>query len=236
MALLAVLTGILAGFITSVAGMGGGLVLLLVLGLFLGDPLQALVLTSPALLVGNLHRAWLLRREAVAAVFVPLALAAIPTSYLVALWVSDAPVELLRWALLGVALLACARGLGLVRWTPSRRWAVPVGVAAGAIQSTAGGSGVVLAPYLMGRGLSGVAYVGTMASVAVALHVSRLVAFGASGLVDGGVIGIGLLTAGAIVVGNRLGLYVARGLSDVAQRRVQVASLLGSASLALAGM
>jgi hypothetical protein len=236
MVLLAIVAGLLAGFITSVAGMGGGLVLLLVMGLWLGDPLQALVLTSPALLLGNLHRAWALRREAVAAVFLPLSVAAIPSSYLVAVWVTDAPVELLRWALLGVALLAGLRGLGLLRWTPTRRWALPVGVAAGAIQSTAGGSGVLLAPYLMGRGLDGAAYVGTMASVAVALHVSRLAAFGATGLVDATVVGVGLLTASAIVGGNRLGLHVGRQLTPLAQRRVQVGALLGAAGLAVAGV
>jgi len=236
MVLLAVVAGLLAGFITSVAGMGGGLVLLLVLGLWLGDPLQALVLTSPALLIGNLHRAWALRREAVAAVFLPVAAAAVPSSYLVATWVSDAPVELLRWALLGVALFAGVRGLGLLRWEPSRRWALPVGLAAGAIQSTAGGSGVVLAPYLMGRGLEGSAYVGTMACVAVALHLSRLAAFGASGLVDAAVVGVGLLTAVAIVGGNQVGLQVGRHLTPMTQRRVQVGALLGAAGLAVAGV
>jgi uncharacterized membrane protein YfcA len=230
------LAGLLAGVITSVAGMGGGLVLLLVLGLWLDDPLGALVVTSPALLLGNLHRAWSLRREAVPTVFLPLALAAVPTSFLVARWVVDAPVQLLRWALFAVALLAGLRGVGVLSWIPSHRWAVPVGVAAGAIQSTAGGSGVVLAPYLLGRGLSGAAYVGTMASVAVALHLSRLLAFGSSGLVDGSVVGLGLLLAVAIVVGNHLGLWLGRGLSPAVQRRVQVGALVGAAGLAAAGV
>lgn len=230
------LVGVIAGAVTTVAGMGGGLVLLLVLAALLDDPLQALVLSSPALLVGNLHRTWSMRHAADWWVVAPLALGAVPAAFLVALWVADAPVAVIRWGMLGVALLAAVRGLGMVTWSPPRRWAVPVGIAAGAVQSTAGGSGVLLAPYLMGRGLSGRGYVATMAAVAVMLHVSRLSAFGAGGLVDLSVLVLGAAIALSIVVGNALGMRVASWMDARAQRRAQVAVLLGTALLAAVGM
>ena len=50
-----VLLGVLAGALTTVAGLGGGMLLIYALAA-LGDPHVALAATAPALLVGNLHR------------------------------------------------------------------------------------------------------------------------------------------------------------------------------------
>src|SRR5437763_7963450 len=54
--------GLAAGLLTTLAGQGGGLFLLLATSAVLG-PHAALALTAPALLVGNAHRALLLRRS-----------------------------------------------------------------------------------------------------------------------------------------------------------------------------
>src|SRR5688572_1452872 len=59
---LVVLLGIAAGFLTTVAGMGGGLLLVTALAVVWG-PHVALPVTSLALLVGNLHRLALYRRH-----------------------------------------------------------------------------------------------------------------------------------------------------------------------------
>ena len=50
----ALVLGVLAGLITTVAGMGGGLVLMLGLATIF-DPMVALAATGPGLLVGNMH-------------------------------------------------------------------------------------------------------------------------------------------------------------------------------------
>src|SRR5262245_36184409 len=53
------LLGLAAGSLTTVAGQGGGLLLLLACSTLAG-PHEALAITAPALLLGNLHRAvWL---------------------------------------------------------------------------------------------------------------------------------------------------------------------------------
>src|SRR5690242_15015921 len=60
---LLVLMGLVAGVLTTIAGQGGGLLLLLACTAALG-PHQALAVTAPALLFGNLHRAVMLRAHA----------------------------------------------------------------------------------------------------------------------------------------------------------------------------
>ena len=55
-----VVLGLLAGVLTTVSGMGGGLLVVFVLSWALG-PKAALVVSTAALLVGNVHRAWLYR-------------------------------------------------------------------------------------------------------------------------------------------------------------------------------
>ena len=89
---LTVLTGIAAGLITTVAGMGGGLLLLLVLAVISGDPVQALVVTSPALLLGNGHRLWRYRHDVDRATALPLARGAVPTALGVGMLTAQAPV------------------------------------------------------------------------------------------------------------------------------------------------
>ena len=55
------LLGAAAGLLTSIAGQGGGLLLLIACSM-LDGPHAALAMTAPALLCGNAHRAWLHRR------------------------------------------------------------------------------------------------------------------------------------------------------------------------------
>src|SRR5690242_12815639 len=69
--------GIMAGVLTTIAGQGGGLFLLLASSVIVG-PHAALAITSPALLFGNLHRAILYRRFVDRRVAVPMTLGAVP--------------------------------------------------------------------------------------------------------------------------------------------------------------
>src|SRR5688500_17574585 len=54
--------GLAAGALTTVSGMGGGLLVVFVLSLVIG-PKAALVVSAAALLVGNVHRGWLYRAD-----------------------------------------------------------------------------------------------------------------------------------------------------------------------------
>lgn len=231
-----VIAGLLSGLATTVAGMGGGLMLLIALTVLLDDPVTALVVSSPALLLGNVHRLWMYRSHVDRPIALGFVSGAMPAAFVAGLLVVSVPEAALRWLLFGVALVAATRGLGLWSFRPKPAWGPPLGVLAGGLHSTAGGAGVVLAPYLMARELVGPAYVGTMAATAVGLHLARLAAYGAGGLVDGGSVGTGLLLAGCIMVGNAVGARVSLLLSEASQRRVQVGALLATAGLAVVGV
>ena len=75
------LLGVLSGVLTTLAGLGGGMLLLLAIAL-LSSPQTALAVTAPALLLSNLHRAWVYRAHIARPVAVPFALGALPGSVL----------------------------------------------------------------------------------------------------------------------------------------------------------
>src|SRR5262249_45454596 len=60
--LLLPLLGLIAGVLTTIAGTGGGIILALTMSLAM-PPALALAVSAPALLLGNLHRAWVHRAE-----------------------------------------------------------------------------------------------------------------------------------------------------------------------------
>jgi|GEM_PF-663505 len=229
---LCLLLGFGAGTLTTFAGMGGGLVLVLTLGL-LFDAHTALAWTAPALLLGNLHRAWLYRRDADRRVLWQLGLGAVPAAFLVGLLAARLPDRALAAALLLIGVLGLLRGSGRLTWRPGPAATVPLGALGGALTAAGGGAGVVMGPLLMARELHGRAYVGTMACTAVLLHASRLAAYGLGGIADRHDLLVGALIALAIAGGNLLGDRLARRVDDRRQDQVQRLALLASLGLAL---
>jgi uncharacterized membrane protein YfcA len=232
---LTALLGIAAGAITTVAGMGGGLLLLLALATAT-SPLHALAVTAPALLLGNLHRVVLYRRELEPRTAGALVLGAVPGSVIGGLLATQLPETVLRLLMVALAGLAIARAAGWLRWTPPAVASAPVGFVTGLITATSRGAGVLVAPFLLARGLRGAAYVGTMACGAVAMHAGRMVAYGAGGVLDARVVLQGAALAVAILGGNLVGDRVRRALGARAQGRVQLAVLLTTAALAVGGL
>jgi hypothetical protein len=137
--------------------------------------------------------------------------------------------------MLAMTGLTVARRLGLSFSMPARA-GLPVGFLTGAISATSGGAAMLLAPFLRARELSGRRYVATTAAVAVALHVGRVIAYGASGMSDASTLRAGLLLALAITTGNLLGDRLARGLGDDAQAWIQDGVMVVCTGLALAGV
>ena len=75
--LLVIAFGLLAGIITTVTGLGGGLLLVIVLAVVF-DPVTALSGTAMGLLVGNAHRVVLYRKELSGSTALPVVLGAVP--------------------------------------------------------------------------------------------------------------------------------------------------------------
>lgn len=227
--------GVMAGALSTVAGMGGGILLLLALALVMG-PHAALAATAPALLVSNLHRAFLYRRHLDRRVVTSFALGALPGSIaggaLVA-WVSPGWVQA---AMLGTTLLAVAQRVGWLRGRPPAALIVPAGAVIGAVSATAGGAGALVSPVLMAAGLAGDAYVAGTSAAAVSMHLGRVVSYGYSGLIDARTLGWSALLVVTLLAGNVLGQRLRQAASARALGVIELTTLVGCTALALAGM
>lgn len=227
--------GVLAGGLTTVAGLGGGVLLVLALSLAT-SPAEALAVSSPALLVGNLHRLVVGRREVDRTIARSLALGALPGSALGGLLTVAVPSVVLEALLVVTTALALARTFGYLSFKPGARALLPAGFGIGAVTATSGGGALVLAPLLLATGLTGARYVATAAAVAVAIHVGRLLGYGAGGLITRETLLAAGVLAVAIVVGNALGQRLRRHIDAAAGARLELGVLLVCVALALAGL
>jgi len=229
--------GVLAGALTTLAGMGGGVFLLLVLSLVM-SPLEALATTAPALLVGNLHRTWVMRAKIDRPMALTCVIGALPGSVAGAFLAAAMPETWLRVLLVVTALFALLRAAGMLKKPVAlpALAVVPASFGIGAASATSGGAGLLLGPLLMSKGLSGEAYVATTASIAVALHIGRLVGYEAEGFVTRETLTSAALLMGAIVLGNVVGDRLRRRLSPQAGLRIESSVLVICVLLSLAGL
>ncbi len=204
-----VLLGLLAGLVTTVAGMGGGLFLIVALGVTRG-PHVALALTAPALLLANLHRAWLFRAHLDRGVAMRLAAGAVPGAILGGLLLPAIPEAVVAGLLATTTVLALLRQSGRLRLNPGRAGLVVGSALVGMFAGTSGGAAILMAPLVLAAGLHGEAYLATIAIGAIALHVGRVVAYGTVGLLGfGDAPAIAALLVG-LIVGNLCGRHVRR--------------------------
>ena len=230
--MLGILLGLGAGALTPVAGVGGGTLLLLGLAAA-SDPLSALVTTAPALLVGNLHRLWLLRRAVRRDIAGRILLGAVPGALAGGLLAVGLPEGVLRGMMGLRVVLVLLRGAGWSLVMPPAALA-PAGLLIGGIQATGGGSGPLVATLLQTLGLSGAGYVATASLIAASMHAARLLAYGLGGAVQPERILQGVLIAAAIAAGNLCGVWLGRRLSAPTQARLQQITLLATILLAAA--
>jgi uncharacterized membrane protein YfcA len=227
--------GLLAGLITTLAGLGGGLMLVLSLAL-LHDPHTALVVTAPALLLGNLHRLTLFRGHLSLDVAGRLAVGALPGAFLGGLVAVGLPPQVLKALMSGMVLLLWVRrflpnGGRLPRWVLT-----PAGAGIGALTAASGGAGILVTPLILASGVTGDAFIATAATSAVAMHFGRLAAYGSGGLVDGQSLAWAAVLGGAIPFGNLLGRRIRRQISEAAAMRCTYVALAGCVGLALVGV
>jgi uncharacterized protein len=234
-ALLALALGLFAGTLTTLAGLGGGLMLLLGLSHLVG-PMPALALSAVPLLAGNIHRSYLFRDELDWRRALAFCLGAAPAATLVGWWLTGVPSIVLRVAMLALTAMALLDALGLWRWRPPTLALTPAGVAIGGLTATAGGGGILTAPLLMASGLRGEAFIATGSAIAATMHLSRFIGYGAGGAVDPTMFGLAGALALAVVGGNLIGKRLRRRVPPGAGDRLQRAVLLVCVTLALLGM
>ncbi len=237
------LLGLLAGVLTTLAGQGGGLVLLLACSTLLG-PHEALAITTPALLLGNLHRATLLRAHIDRPTALRMIAGAIPGAVLGGLLAGVMPAWILRVLLIALTTLAIAKALGFLSFKVPRSALVPAGFTVGGMTGTAGGAGILFAPILLSAGLSGRTFVGTTSAIAVATHLGRAVGYAGLGLFSRDLVLPTVAVTIAIFAGNALGerlrsLLANRGPSKHAgraEKAIEYGTLVVCVTLSVAGL
>ncbi|HRG98150.1 MAG TPA: TSUP family transporter [Polyangiaceae bacterium] len=227
--------GFVAGVVTTLAGQGGGLLLVLALSAVVG-PHGALALTTPALLFGNMHRAWLCRRLVAHRTAATLVVGVVPGAYVGGRFAGAAPAWLLSGALVLVTGLAVAKAAGWLKADVPTKALAPAGAAIGALAGTSGGAGLLLGPLVHSTGLRGAAFVGTVAAIATALHAARLLAYGSSGMLGPAQVPLAALLAVGIFAGNFAADRLRPRLGDRVTARLELGTLIGCAALALVGV
>ena len=230
--------GLAAGALTTVAGLGGGQLLVLALAA-LTTPHQALLLTAPALLVGNVHRGAMLRAHIVWPTALAFSLGAIPGGFFGGLVASALPAWVVH-VLMGVmTLVAVVRAFAGKRAIPVSR-IPPValvggGFVLGAVCASSSGAGLILAPLLLLTGVGGRSYVATAAICAAVLHGGRLLGYAAGGMLDVGSLLPSAGLAAAIIAGNVLGERYRRSIPARLEPWIEQGTLVACVTLVVVG-
>jgi hypothetical protein len=199
-----VVLGLVAGVLTTVSGMGGGLLVVFVLSWAIG-PKAALVVSASALLVGNIHRSWLYRADIDGAAVKRLLLGLVPGTLVGSLLTAGLPDQAIRIVMVLAALAALVRVVTGSRWTLPARAVTPMAALVGLFAATAGGAAVLLGPILLAAGISGRRYLAVVAVGATAMHTTRIAGYAAAGLWSTAYLPLIAVLAAAILVGNLVG-------------------------------
>ncbi len=217
--------GVFAGTLTTLAGQGGGLFLLLACSALAG-PHAALAITSPALLFGNAHRALLYRHAIERTTAVRMIIGAVPGAVVGGLIAGITPPWILNVLLVGLTVLAIAKALKLLRFSVPQAALGPAGFVVGVMTGTAGGAGVLFAPILLSTGLSGRKFVGTAAAIAFATHLGRVASYAGLGFFKRELFLPTALVSIAIFAGNATGERLRKHLSDRAATKLEYGMLV----------
>jgi uncharacterized membrane protein YfcA len=220
--------GLAAGGLTTVAGLGGGILLVAGLSLF-WTPAMVLATTTPALFVGNASRAAMLREEIAWPVVGRFALAGVPAAFLASLAAASLPADAVRAAIAVLLLAFVVHELRPGASAPAdlgSPWlATAAGAIAGTVSGLAGGAGFVATPLLDRLGLRPTALVATGAAAMALVHLVKGAGFGLAAVLTPAALPAAAALAVGVVAGNAWGARVLRGLSRDAFRRLMLGAL-----------
>lgn len=218
------LVALVASTLAAVTGFGGAAILLPVLVAVFGVR-EAVPVLTVAQLIGNGSRVWFNRRELVWGVVGWFAIGAVPLALLGGYLFAKAPLS-------GLTRLIGAFLLLVVVWRhlrPRRAGSFPAaafaGIGAGGsfLSALVGSVGPIMAPFFLAYGLAKGAYIGTEALSTVVMHVTKLVAYGQTGVLTWSGVVIGLALGPIMILGSFLGKRIVDRLSE----RVFVAIIEG---------
>ena len=206
---------LVASTLAAVTGFGGAAILLPALVAVFGVRDAVPVLTV-AQLIGNGSRVWFNRGELDWRVVGWFAAGAIPFALLGGYLFAKAPLS-------GLTRLIGAFLILVVAWRhlrPRRKGPFPVaafaGIGAGGsfLSALVGSVGPIMAPFFLAYGLTKGAYIGTEALSTVVMHVTKLVAYGETGVLAWSGVAIGLALGPIMVLGSFLGKRIVDRLPE----------------------
>lgn len=180
------ITALLTSILSAVAGLGGGVILLLVIAQFVA-PTTAIPIQGAIQMVSNGSRAFLLRDTIDWKVVPWVSLLLLPASVAGVAVATAMPEDAVR-VILAVFVLVLAWRPQWLKMGASQRQPeeakpllVGVGAMSGFLNTTVGASGPMTSPFLKAVTISHKAFVATAAATQVLAHISKLVAFSAQG-------------------------------------------------------
>jgi uncharacterized membrane protein YfcA len=195
--------------LTAVLGLGGGIILISVMLLFL-DPLVAIPLHAAIQLMANASRTVIQREHVAWPLLWRYAWPLIPAGMIglrVAQWL---PPQALSAAIglfvLGATWLpdGLSARLGSMNFPPERRFTV-MGCVIGLLNPIVGVTGPLQAPFFLQLGLSRQGVVGTFAACQTLSHLVKLLLFGFAGFLFAPHVGALLALGGVVILGTWLG-------------------------------
>ena len=202
-----------AAFVTaifhSVSGFAGALLLVIALAPFL-EIKTVVPLVSVAVLISNITRLWVFRKELVTPIFVSLIITALPGMVAGALMFVYLPVKTIT-LLFGIFMIVSVPGRRMLQnrgVTIGRAGFTAIGPFYGVIGGVTTGAGLLLAPFFLGAGIVGAQISAMTAALGVTLNITRIVIFGASPLLNLPLIGVGLILGLCTIPGAYVGRWI----------------------------
>lgn len=227
--------GVVAGTFTTLAGAGGGVMLVVGLSAFMG-PHAALAVTSPALLASNAHRAFMFRASVDRSVALRFLSGALPAALAGGVLAARVPEGWVRGAMVLFTIVGLLRALGAFRVRLVPASLVAGSAVVGLVSASAGAAGFLVAPLIMAAGLSGTRYVATIAVCGTVLHAGRVAGYGLGGLLSTTHVAQSLCLLAGLLAGNALGKRLRVHTTERVETALEVGSVVLCAVLALAGV
>lgn len=208
------LVALISSSIHGATGVAGGFLLSAALAPIIGvQPIVPVV--TVALLISHTSRALLNRRDFDRTAFLAVSLPAIPCIAIMAILYGRLPVQAIAITLGAVILIS----IPLRRWAESRsmkagkRTLAGIGMVYGGLSGVSVGPGMLLVPFLLGYGLTKEAFVATLAVIALMTNITRFTVFGATDLLNGEYLLIGVLCGLLTIPGNWVGRNLLRKMT-----------------------
>jgi len=204
-----VLAAFLSAVFHSVSGLAGALLLVIVLSPLLGIK-TAVPLVAVTVLVSNIARVWVFRKDLLMPIFISIIVTALPGMIAGAFIFVYMPVKTIA-LLLGLFLAISVpgrRALNKHGIKVGRSGFSIVGMVYGLVSGVAMGSGLILAPFFLGAGIVGVQIAAMSAILGVVLNITKTIIFGTSPLLSFSMIGIGLIMGLCTIPGAFVGRWI----------------------------